>query len=119
MHPFNFVKNFENLTKDDNDKIWSRLGNFYVGKMTILESELATLQDDLKKMKDNGQRSTGTTTKQLENSLPSTIENPTRNFIVKNSVAPTKKFEEKIKLTKTKVIAKFQSLQVNKSMTKA
>jgi hypothetical protein len=68
-------------------KIWSQLGNFYVKKMTSLEWKLATLQNNLRKMKDGGWRSTKATTKKFENPLPSTIENP-----IEILIAPTKFF---------------------------
>jgi hypothetical protein len=53
---------------------------------------------------------------QLDNPLPSTNKNPTGIFVEESSMAPTEKFQEKIKLAESEVIAKFHSLQVNKCM---
>jgi hypothetical protein len=43
----------------------------------------------------------------FENPLPSTTENPHEICIEENPMAPTEEFQEKIKLTKIEVIAKF------------
>jgi hypothetical protein len=55
-------------------------------------------------VKDSGQILTRATTQQFKNPL-STIKNPIEILDV-----PMKKFQDKTKLIKTKVIAKFQSL---------